>query len=90
MSFVIVVLACRAGRFRLAFYMAFGNTLVAKDLDTAVANAYVGGGCRHRIVSVDGQLIDRSGAMTGGGNSVKRGGMRTSGGELRTGGGGGW
>ena len=44
------------------------------------------GRCMHRIVTKEGQLIDRSGAMTGGGNATKRGAMRIAGGSGRSGG----
>ncbi len=62
-------------RFREAFYLGLRDTLVAPDLDTATAVAYKGGSCVARVVTLGGQLIDRSGTMSGGGSSVKRGGM---------------
>ncbi len=62
-------------RFREAFYLGLHDTLVAPDLDTATAVAYKGGSCVARVVTLQGQLIDRSGTMSGGGSSVKRGGM---------------
>jgi structural maintenance of chromosome 4 len=49
------------------------NTLVAKDLEQANRIAY--GARRWRVVTLDGQLIDVSGTMSGGGNRVARGGM---------------
>lgn len=54
---------------------------MAPNLDIAVATAYEKGTNRslHRVVTSIGELIDRSGAMTGGGNSIKRGAMRTTG-----------
>ena len=62
-----------------AFYMALKDTLVAKDLDAAVAMAYQGGKPMRRVVTLEGNLIDNSGSMSGGGKSVKSGGMRLSG-----------
>ncbi|KAK6582696.1 hypothetical protein PZA11_005104 [Diplocarpon coronariae] len=58
-------------RFRPAFYHSLQNTLVAKDLDQANRIAY--GAKRWRVVTLDGQLIDKSGTMSGGGNAVKKG-----------------
>ena len=58
-----------------ALYLGVGNTLVAPDLDTASRWAF-DFGRRHRVVTVDGKLIESSGTMQGGGKSVKKGGMR--------------
>lgn len=58
-----------------ALYLGVGNTLVAPDLDTATRWAF-DFGKRWRVVTVDGKLIEGSGAMSGGGKSVRRGGMR--------------
>ena len=60
-------------RFRPAFYNVIQNTLVAKDLEQANRIAY--GARRWRVVTLDGQLIDISGTMSGGGTRVARGGM---------------
>ncbi|KAK5172801.1 Structural maintenance of chromosomes protein 4 [Saxophila tyrrhenica] len=60
-------------RFRPAFYSLLQNTLVAKDLDQANRIAY--GAKRWRVVTLDGQLIDKSGTMSGGGTKVAKGGM---------------
>ncbi|CAD6897968.1 unnamed protein product [Tilletia controversa] len=60
-------------RFAAAFYFALRDTLVAPDLVTANRIAY--GAKRWRVVTLDGQLIDKSGTMSGGGNRVARGGM---------------
>ena len=57
-----------------AFYFALRDTLVADDLDAATRIAYQGSR-RHRVVTLDGAVIDVSGAMTGGGNKVNKGGM---------------
>ncbi|KAJ5377646.1 Structural maintenance of chromosomes protein [Penicillium cataractarum] len=60
-------------KFAPAFYSVMQNTLVAKDLEQANRIAY--GARRWRVVTLDGQLIDVSGTMSGGGNRVARGGM---------------
>jgi len=57
--------------FRPAFYHALQDTLVAKDL--AQANRIAYGAKRWRVVTLDGELIDKSGTMSGGGRTVKRG-----------------
>ncbi|KAL7276282.1 Structural maintenance of chromosomes protein 4 [Rhizina undulata] len=56
-----------------AFYSMLQDTLVAKDL--AQANRIAYGAKRWRVVTLDGQLIDKSGTMTGGGTAVSRGKM---------------
>lgn len=58
-----------------ALYLCVGNTLVAPDLETATRWAYEFDK-RWRVVTLDGQLIETSGTMAGGGNSVRKGGMR--------------
>lgn len=63
----------RDQQFRAAFQKILGNTVVAKDLDQANRIAY--GKSRWRVVTLDGQLIEASGAMTGGGTRVSKGGM---------------
>lgn len=60
-------------KFAPAFYSVMQNTLVAKDLEQANRIAY--GARRWRVVTLDGQLIDVSGTMSGGGTRVARGGM---------------
>jgi len=59
--------------YRPAFFSVLQNTLVAKDLEQANRIAY--GVRRWRVVTLDGQLIDVSGTMSGGGTRVARGGM---------------
>eukprot|EP01132_Coremiostelium_polycephalum_P004814 gene4814-6000_t len=54
-----------------AFYYAMRDTLVANDLEIASRIAY--GSQRYRVVTLKGELIDMSGAMSGGGNRVMRG-----------------
>ncbi|QIX00749.1 hypothetical protein AMS68_006266 [Peltaster fructicola] len=56
-----------------AFYSIMQNTLVAKDLEQANRIAF--GAKRWRVVTLDGQLIDKSGTMTGGGKRVAKGAM---------------
>ncbi|EPQ25894.1 uncharacterized protein PFL1_06567 [Pseudozyma flocculosa PF-1] len=63
----------RDERFAAAFYHQLRDTLVAKDL--AHANRIAYGAKRWRVVTLDGQLIDKSGTMSGGGNRVSRGAM---------------
>ena len=48
-------------RYRAALWYVFGDTLIAKNLDTA--RKYMGG---VRLVTLDGDLIEASGAMVGG------------------------
>jgi structural maintenance of chromosome 4 len=60
-------------KFRAAFFSVLQNTLVATDLSHANRIAY--GAKRWRVVTLDGQLIDKSGTMSGGGTRVAKGGM---------------
>ena len=60
-----------------ALFLAVGNTLVAPDLETATRWGYEFGK-RWRVVTVDGKLIETSGTMSGGGNSVQKGKMKLS------------
>ena len=59
--------------FKPAFFSVLQNTLVAKDLEQANRIAY--GARRWRVVTLDGQMIDVSGTMSGGGTRVAKGGM---------------
>ncbi|PHH80797.1 hypothetical protein CDD80_6887 [Ophiocordyceps camponoti-rufipedis] len=61
----------KADEFRPAFYHAMQDTLVAKDL--AQANRIAYGAKRWRVVTLQGELIDKSGTMSGGGSTVKKG-----------------
>ncbi|POS86504.1 hypothetical protein EPUL_001139 [Erysiphe pulchra] len=63
-------------KFRPAFYHSLQNTLVAQDL--AQANRIAYGVRRWRVVTLDGQLIDKSGTMSGGGNTAKKGLMSSN------------
>ncbi|KAF9360829.1 hypothetical protein BGX34_007484 [Mortierella sp. NVP85] len=60
-------------KFAPAFYSVMQDTLVAEDLKQANRIAY--GKQRWRVVTLDGQLIDKSGTMTGGGTRVMSGAM---------------
>ena len=63
-----------------AFYRALGETLVVKDLGLATEIAYKGDRAVHRVVTLDGNLIETSGTMTGGGSKASGNSacMRTS------------
>jgi structural maintenance of chromosome 4 len=63
--------------YKVAFYFALRDTLVAKDLEQATRIG-LGGQKRCRVVTLDGKLVDSSGTMSGGGNQVAKGGMRAS------------
>jgi structural maintenance of chromosome 4 len=49
-----------------AFYHGVRNTLVADSLQRGTAAA-LEGGVRHRVVTLEGQVIEPSGTMSGGG-----------------------
>ena len=60
-----------------AFYFALRDTLVASDLQQAKRWAY--GKTRFRVVTLAGNIIDKAGTVTGGGNAIsKGGGMRST------------
>ena len=63
----------REDKFRPAFFSVLQNTLVAKNMEQANRIAY--GAQRWRVVTLEGQLIDKSGTMSGGGTRVAKGGM---------------
>ncbi|EGW31928.1 uncharacterized protein SPAPADRAFT_50540 [Spathaspora passalidarum NRRL Y-27907] len=63
-----------SSKFAPAFYSKLYNTLVAPDLAEAKRVAY--GPKRYKVVTLDGKVVDISGAMTGGGNYPSKGGMR--------------
>ncbi|KAF5646694.1 structural maintenance-chromosome 4 [Fusarium tjaetaba] len=65
------LVTAKEDKFRAAFYHAMQDTLVAVDL--AQANRIAYGAKRWRVVTLDGELIDKSGTMSGGGSTVKRG-----------------
>ena len=63
-------------KFAPAFFKAIGTTLVAADVEQANRIAFSSGGTkRYRVVTLDGALIETSGAMSGGGTQVSRGAM---------------
>lgn len=64
-------------KFAAAFYFAVGNTLVAANMQEATRLAYQESR-RHRVVTLDGKIIDSTGTISGGGNTVNRGGMKAS------------
>jgi len=61
-------------RLAVAFYMSLRDTCVAEDLEQATRLAY--GQTRRRVVTLQGQLIETSGAMSGGGAKPRSGRMR--------------
>ncbi|TRY50457.1 Structural maintenance of chromosomes protein [Cryptosporidium tyzzeri] len=56
-------------KFKIAWYFAMRDTLIVDDLDIATKISY-NGKQRWRVVTVNGELIDSSGTMTGGGTNV--------------------
>jgi structural maintenance of chromosome 4 len=58
-------------KFAPVFYQAVKDTLVAKDMEQARRIAF--SGKRWRVVTLQGQLIDTSGTMSGGGQRVIKG-----------------
>uniref|UniRef100_A0A915KEZ3 SMC hinge domain-containing protein n=1 Tax=Romanomermis culicivorax TaxID=13658 RepID=A0A915KEZ3_ROMCU len=60
-----------------AFYFALRDTLVAPNLDQATRIA-LQGRVRWRVVTLQGQLLDPSGTMSGGGNKQMKGRMGSS------------
>lgn len=63
-------------RFNNAFYSVLRDTLVCQNMEQANRVAY--GKKRYRVVTLDGNLIDLSGTMTGGGRNVSKGLMKLS------------
>jgi structural maintenance of chromosome 4 len=70
---------CKDDKLRLAFWFALGNALVANNLDQASRIAYNKQRDARfgKVVTLAGQLIADSGAMTGGGGRPRGGRMRT-------------
>ncbi|XP_054980756.1 structural maintenance of chromosomes protein 4 [Sorex araneus] len=64
-------------KIRQAFYFALRDTLVADNLDQATRVAYQSDR-RWRVVTLQGQIIEQSGTMTGGGSRVTKGRMGSS------------
>lgn len=67
-------------RYRSVILFELGRTVVARDLDAAIAVSRKFGG-RLRIVTLDGQLINAGGSMTGG-SSAKNVGVLSRANEL--------
>ncbi|XP_077204669.1 structural maintenance of chromosomes protein 4 isoform X1 [Paroedura picta] len=64
-------------KIRQAFYFALRDTLVANNLDQATRVAFQKDK-RWRVVTLQGQIIEQSGTMTGGGGKVVKGRMGSS------------
>ncbi|XP_029472941.1 structural maintenance of chromosomes protein 4 isoform X2 [Rhinatrema bivittatum] len=64
-------------KIHLAFYFALRDTLVASNLDQATRVAFQKDK-RWRVVTLQGQIIEQSGTMTGGGGKVMKGRMGSS------------
>ncbi|XP_072474702.1 structural maintenance of chromosomes protein 4 isoform X1 [Notamacropus eugenii] len=64
-------------KIRQAFYFALHDTLVANNLDQATRVAFQKDK-RWRVVTLQGQIIEQSGTMTGGGNKQMKGRMGSS------------
>ncbi|XP_042649553.1 structural maintenance of chromosomes protein 4 isoform X2 [Tyto alba] len=59
-------------KIRLAFYFALRDTLVADNLEEAIRVAFQKDK-RWRVVTLQGQIIEQSGTMTGGGGKIMKG-----------------
>ncbi|KAK4819896.1 hypothetical protein QYF61_014631 [Mycteria americana] len=64
-------------KIRLAFYFALRDTLVANNLEEATRVAFQKDK-RWRVVTLQGQIIEQSGTMTGGGGKIMKGRMGSS------------
>ncbi|XP_067400262.1 structural maintenance of chromosomes protein 4 [Emydura macquarii macquarii] len=64
-------------KIRQAFYFALRDTLVANNLDQAIRVAFQKD-TRWRVVTLQGQIIEQSGTMTGGGGKIMKGRMGSS------------
>ncbi|XP_054060376.1 structural maintenance of chromosomes protein 4 isoform X2 [Rissa tridactyla] len=62
---------------RLAFYFALRDTLVTNNLEEATRVAFQKDQ-RWRVVTLQGQIIEQSGTMTGGGGKIMKGRMGSS------------
>ncbi|KAJ2365926.1 Structural maintenance of chromosomes protein 4 [Coemansia sp. RSA 2610] len=63
-------------KFVPAFYHAMGDTVVATNMEQARRVAY--GRRRFRAVTLDGNVLEASGTMSGGGNHIARGAMSST------------
>ena len=70
------LIAVSEEKYRVAFYYALRNTLVADSLDMASKLAYADRSRPQRVVTVKGELIEASGTMSGGGAKPIQGRMR--------------
>eukprot|EP00095_Tigriopus_kingsejongensis_P001146 snap_masked-scaffold628_size122696-processed-gene-0.5 protein:Tk01146 transcript:snap_masked-scaffold628_size122696-processed-gene-0.5-mRNA-1 annotation:"structural maintenance of chromosomes protein 4" len=70
---LIDLVQAREPRFQTAFYQYVRDTLVATTMDQAQRIAF--GAKRYRVVTLGGEVIETSGAMSGGGREVMRGKM---------------
>ena len=61
-----------------AFYYGVRDTLVADNLDLCRRYSRDSNNRRYRVVSLNGEILDQSGTLTGGGNRVFKGGMKSS------------
>ncbi|XP_068810410.1 structural maintenance of chromosomes protein 4 isoform X3 [Struthio camelus] len=64
-------------KIRQAFYFALRDTLVANNLEQATRVAFQKDK-RWRVVTLQGQIIEQSGTMTGGGGKIMKGRMGSS------------
>uniref|UniRef100_A0A674IQ55 Structural maintenance of chromosomes protein n=1 Tax=Terrapene triunguis TaxID=2587831 RepID=A0A674IQ55_9SAUR len=64
-------------KIRHAFYFALRDTLVANNLDQAIRVAFQKDK-RWRVVTLQGQIVEQSGTMSGGGRNVMKGRMGSS------------
>eukprot|EP00920_Eleutheroschizon_duboscqi_P040496 GHVT01096927.1.p1 GENE.GHVT01096927.1~~GHVT01096927.1.p1 ORF type:complete len:789 (+),score=250.90 GHVT01096927.1:32-2368(+) len=71
---LIDLVVCPNPSFRVAFYKAVGETLVAPDNESAKVIGY---GKGLRVVSLEGMLIEADGRMVGGGSAHRTRGIRT-------------
>ncbi|KAM0751211.1 RecF/RecN/SMC protein [Meredithblackwellia eburnea MCA 4105] len=62
-------------KFAPCFFQLLTNTLVASDLEQGKRIAFGTPGKRFRVVTLDGQVIDTSGTMSGGGGRPMKGRM---------------
>ncbi|KAG2619208.1 hypothetical protein PVAP13_3NG140858 [Panicum virgatum] len=65
-------------KLKLAFFHVLGNTVVANDIDQASRIAYGAPAEFRRVVTLVGEVFEKSGTMSGGGKKVQRGMMGTA------------
>ena len=66
---MVDLISVKKSELKNAFWYAMRDTLVAETIDMA-SKIGLGGARRYRVVTLAGQVIDPSGAMTGGGNAA--------------------